>query len=93
MNSRLKKVLVWGIVGALFYFLLSHHIIFIGSNVKLLPKSHLTLEYTIFSTQGKTNESILGIDDLREDGIGELLVEMGKMSQEQLDLFLERYEE
>jgi hypothetical protein len=93
MNSRLKKVLVWGIVGALFYFLLSYHIIFIGSNVKLLKKSHLTLEYTVFSTQGKTNESILGIDDLREDGIGELLVEMGKMSQEQLDLFLEKYEE
>jgi hypothetical protein len=93
MNSRLKKVLVWGIVGALFYFLLSHHIIFIGSNVKLLKKSHLTLEYTVFSTQGKTNESILGIDDLREDGIGEILVEMGKMSQEQLDLFLEKYEE
>jgi hypothetical protein len=91
MKSKLKKAIVWGIVGCAFYFLLSHHIIFIGSKVKLLRKSNLTLEYTIFSTQGKGNASIIGIDQLREDGIGELLVEMGKMSQEELDRLLDKY--
>jgi len=93
MNNRLKKAFVWGIIGAVFYFLLSHHIVFVGSTPKLLKKSRLTLEYTFFSTQGKTNESILGVDELREDGIGELLVEMGKMSEAELDRLIEKYEE
>ena len=93
MKNKLKRAVIWGIVGAIFYFLLSYHILFIGSSVKLLKKSHLTLEYTIFSTQGKTNESILGVDDLRKDGIGQLLVDMGKISQDELDLLLERFEE
>lgn len=91
MKGKLKKAIVWGIVGALFYFLLNHHIIFIGSKVRLLKKSNLTLEYTIFSTQGKSNESIMSIDQLREDGIGEILVEMGRMSQGELDRLLEKY--
>jgi hypothetical protein len=93
MKSKLKKGLAWGILGAVFYFLLSYHIVFIGSNIKLLKKSRLTLEYTLFSTQGKTNESILRVDDLRRDGIGQLLVDEGKMSQKELDRFLERYED
>jgi hypothetical protein len=93
MKSKLKKALVWGILGAVFYFLLSYHIVFIGSSIRLLKKSHLTLEYTIFSTQGKTNESILGVEDLRKDGIGHLLVDMGKLSEDELDRLLERYEE
>ena len=93
MKNRLKKTLIWGIVGAIFYFLLSYHIIFIGSSLRLLKKSHLTLEYTIFSTQGKTNESIVGVEDMRKDGIGQLLVDMGKLSEDQLDLLLQKYEE
>lgn len=91
MKSKLKKTIIWGIVGGFFYFLLSHHIIFVGTKAKLLKKSNLTLEYTIFSTQGKNNASILDIGPLREDGIGELLVEMGKMSQAELDRLLEKY--
>ena len=93
MKSKLKKGLVWGIVGAVFYFLLSYHIVFIGSSIRLLKKSHLTLEYTIFSTQGKTNESILGVEEMREDGIGELLVDMGKLSEDELNRLLQKYEE
>ena len=91
MKSRLKKTIIWGIIGGVFYFFLSHHIIFIGSKVKLLKKSNLTLEYTIFSTQGKSNQSIIGVDQLREDGIGELLVDMGRMSEEELDRLLDKY--
>ena len=93
MKSKLKKGLVWGIVGAVFYFLLSYHIVFIGSSIRLLKKSQLTLEYTIFSTQGKTNESILGVEEMREDGIGELLVDMGKLSEDELNRLLQKYEE
>lgn len=91
MIRRLKKMLIWGCIGGVGYFLLSHHIIFVGSNVRLLKKSRLTLEDTFFSTQGKTWESVLANDKLRIDGIGELLVDMGKLTKEQLEQLLERY--
>lgn len=93
MSKRIKKTILWGAVVALFYFLLSHHIVFVGSNIRLLRKSHLTLEYTIFSTQGKTNESIMDVDQMRRDGIGDLLVSMGRMSQEQLNRLLAKYQQ
>jgi hypothetical protein len=91
MQSRFRTIVIWGIIGGIFYFLLSHHIIFVGPKIKLLKKSNLTLEYTVFSTQGKTNASIIAIDQLRQNGMGELLVEMGKMSVEELDRLLDKY--
>ena len=88
-----NKIIVFAIVGVVFYFLLSYHFIIINNGIKLLKKSSLTLEYTIYSAKGKPNEVIMAIDDLREDGIGDLLVEMGKMSEQQLELIMMKYEE
>jgi hypothetical protein len=90
MNQGLKKLIIWAVIIACGYFVLSHHFIFIGSEMRLLKKSHLTLEYTFFSTQGKSIESIMNVDDLRKDGIGKLLVEAGKITEEQLDAILEK---
>jgi hypothetical protein len=91
MQKGLKKLILWAVIIACGYFILSNHFIFIGSDLRILKKSHLTLEYTIFSTQGKSLESILNVDDLRKDGIGRLLVEKGKITDEQLDAMLEKY--
>jgi hypothetical protein len=91
MQKGLKKLVLWAVILACGYFVLSQHFIFIGSDLRLLKKSHLTLEYTIFSTQGKSIESIMNVDDLRKDGIGDLLVEKGKITQDQLDAVLEKY--
>ena len=88
-----NKIIVFSIVGVVLYFLLSYHFIIIDNGVKLLKKSSLTLEYTIYSAKGKTNAMIMSIDDLREDGIGDLLVEMKKMSEQQLELIMLKYEE
>jgi hypothetical protein len=88
-----NKIIVFSIVGVVLYFLLSYHFIIIDNGVKMLKKSSLTLEYTIYSAKGKTNEVIMAIDDLREDGIGDLLVEMKKMSEQQLELIMLKYEE
>ena len=88
-----KKLLIWVIVGAVIYSLLSYHFIFVENTVKLLKKSSLTLNYTLFSTKGKTNESILSIDELREDGIGDLLVEAGRLTEEELEVLLSKIEE
>ena len=84
--------MIWLIVGAVIYSLLSYHFIFVGNTIKLLKKSSLTLNYTLFSTKGKTNESILSIDELREDGIGKLLVEAGRLTEEELERLLEKIE-
>jgi hypothetical protein len=91
MNQGLKRLIIWAVIIACGYFVLSHHFIFIGSDMRILKKSHLTLEYTFFSTQGKSIESIMNVDDMRKDGIGDLLVESGKITQDQLDAILEKY--
>jgi hypothetical protein len=58
----------------------------------LLRKSSLTLEYTFFNAKGKTPTTILSYDDLREDGIGELLIEMGKLNEDQYSRLMRKYE-
>ena len=88
-----KKLLIWAIAGAVVYFVLSYHFIFVENSIKLLKKSRLTLNYTLFSTKGKTNESILSIDELREDGIGDLLVEAGRLTEQELESLLNKIEE
>ena len=87
--SMKKKFILLFIVGAIFYFLLSYHIIIIERNIRLLKKSTLTLEYTIFSVKGKSNKNILAIDILRKNGIGDILIEEGLMSEEEKVLILE----
>lgn len=91
MQKGLKKLIIWVVILACGYFILSYHFIFIGSDLRLLKKSKLTLECTVFSTQGKSIESIMNVDDMRKDGIGDLLVEAGKITQDQLDAILEMY--
>ncbi len=91
MQKTLKKLVIWVIIAVCGYFILSNHFIFIGKDLRVLKKSHLTLEYTIFSTQGKSIESIMDVDELRKDGIGKLLVEAGKTTEDQLEVILEKY--
>ena len=91
--DRLKKLLIWAVVGAAFYFVLNFHFILIRNNIKLLKKSRLTLDYTIYSAKGKKLESIIAIRELRRDGIGQLLVDEGLMSEDDLQRLMERYED
>ena len=87
-----KNILIWGAILGLFYFVLGNHFIIMGSGIKLLKKSSLTLNYTIFSTNGKTNQKILDVDELREDGVGDLLVEAGHMTDAEYERLMMRYE-
>jgi len=88
-----KKIFLWGILGGALYFLLSYHVIFDGLHVTLLQKSKRDLNYTFFSIQGKDPRKILGIDELREDGIADVLVERGKISYQMAETLLARYQE
>jgi hypothetical protein len=83
----IKKAIIVVILGGILYFLLSYHFIFFGRTVKLLKKSERTLSYTIYNTTGRTPESILKVEPLYRAGIGELLVDMGVMTKEKLELY------
>ena len=85
----LKKMVIWAVVIFIGYFFLAHHFIFVNSTVKLLKKSHLTLNYTFFNAKGKSNKTILEVDELREDGIGDILVQMGRLTDDELVDLLE----
>lgn len=88
-----KKILLWGIIAGAAYTLMSYHFIFIGKKVRMLKKSEPTLNYTFFSLSGKTNAKILSIDQLHEDGVADLLVELGKMTEEEKQRFMSSYHE
>jgi hypothetical protein len=82
---KIKKLFVWACVIGVGYFVMANHFIFVGSTPKILKKTKLSMDYTFFSTQGKTNKSILQVDELRKAGVGELLVRMGKISEGELE--------
>lgn len=87
----LKKFVFWVVIVAIAYFVLAYHYILVGRSVVPLKKASLTLNYTIYNTKGKTNKTIMANKELREDGIGNLLVEAGKMTPEELDKWMEFY--
>ena len=89
----LKKILIVAIFCAAFYFLLSYHFIIVGRSIKLLKKSTLTLNYTFYSLAGKTKVTIISNDTLREDGIGDLLVELGMISESEKELLEAKFDE
>ena len=88
-----KKLIIFAIIAGIFYGLMSYHFIFFGKSVKLLKKSVLTLENTVYSTRGKSIEKILSEEMLWDSGIGELLVKEGMMSEEALDMYKQKLEE
>ncbi len=91
MWQKIKIYVLLIFLGAAGYFLLSYHIIYFGNTVKFLNKSKLTSENTFISAANKSAESILCIDTLREAGIGNILVEMGRISPQEKKLLEERF--
>lgn len=90
----LKKIISYILLvflGAAGYFLLNYHIIFSGTTFKLLNKSKLTSEYTFINTSNKSAESLMRIDTLREAGIGNVLVEMGRLSEEERESLEQKF--
>jgi hypothetical protein len=92
MLKTLKKYMLWAIIGGAFYFLMSYHIVFHGREVHLLEKATLSLEYTFFSLKDKKMSNIMKIDALRQDGIGDLLVELGLMTDEEKFAWEQKFE-
>jgi hypothetical protein len=83
MNSRIKQYILIAVLAVAAYFMMSNHFIFYGTNLHLLKKPTLHLNYTFFSIKEKRPRSVMKIDYLREAGIGDLLVELGMINQQQ----------
>jgi hypothetical protein len=86
MLSRIKQYLFMATLIGIAYFILAHHFIFHGRDFWILKKDELTLEYTFFSIKDVSESAILEIQPLRSAGIGEILVEQDRLSEN------ERYE-
>ena len=82
MLQTIKKYILIGLLAYGVYFVLDHHFLFQGKNVYLLKKSEPSLKYTFFNMTDRKTESILKIDELRQDGVGDLLVELGMITEE-----------
>ena len=90
---RITKTIIWIGVGGVLYLVASNHFIYFGgSTIKLLKKKQLTFSRTFFSTSLKTNKAILADDVLREAGMADLLIRMGRMSKEEEVRFLKKLE-
>jgi hypothetical protein len=84
MLKVIKKYIWYGVIILFVYALLAYHYIYVGGkDVRFLKKEHLNLRYTFYSLQGKSPESILKIDVLRYAGIGDILVDIGMVDEEQ----------
>ena len=91
MNSRIKQYILIVIVAAAGYFIMSNHIIFNGADFHLLKKTSLHLHYTFYSIKQKKPKVIMKIDYLREAGIGDLLVDMGIINEEEKSRLENKY--
>lgn len=100
MWSRIKQYLLIAAGIAVVYFFLSNHIIFdpnaddwLDLDIYLLKKDSLHLHYTFYSLSNKRAETIMKVDYLREDGIGELLVDIGMLTEEERSRLESKYDE
>lgn len=92
MIQRLKQYLLYAVIIAAGYFLLSHHFIYYNKKISLLPKEKLTMEYTFYSLDNKRVDTILKVDILRYAGIGDILEEWDLISQEERVMLEDRYD-
>jgi hypothetical protein len=89
MWSRIKTYLILAVIGGAVYFLMNHHVIFYGQeasviqNVYFLKKTKPNLHYTFFSLHQKKPDAVMKIAQLRENGIGDLLVQLGLISEQE----------
>ena len=81
MIQRLKQYAIMAAAAFALWAILDNHFIFEGHHVHLLKKSELNLHDTFVSLNNKRPETIMKNDRLREAGIGDLMVELGMLTE------------
>jgi hypothetical protein len=83
MLQRLKQYFLIALAAAALYFVLDNHFIFQKNHFYLLRKTTLNLHDTFVSLDNKRPETIMESEYLREAGIGDLMVELGMLTDEE----------
>ena len=92
MGKRIKQYIYTAMILGAAYFFLSRHILFYGKDYYLLNKEELTLEYTFYSIAEKAPETIMEIDPLRRAGVGQILVDLDIITDDERYDLEEYYE-
>ena len=91
MKQRLKQYALIAVAAFALWCILDNHFIFEGRHVHLLKKNELNLHDTFVSLHNKRPETILQNDRLREAGIGDLLVEIGMLTEDEKEKLESKY--
>ena len=83
MRQQLTKYFFIAILLGIGYFFATYHVIIQNRNFYILKKPYMTFEYTFYNITNRDPEDIMRVDMLREQGIGELLVELGLLTETQ----------
>ncbi len=89
-TGKIKKMIFLALLLYGGYFLLANHIIFIENKPHILPKAKLNLNHTFTSIASRKEikykmlVNIIRPADLRNAGLGELLVKTGMISDDEL---------
>jgi len=91
MKQRLKQYLLIALAAAAVYFVLDNHFIMKKNRFYLLQKISLNLHDTFVSLDNKRPETIMENDNLRDAGIGDLLVELRMLTDEKKSQLESKY--
>ena len=92
MKQRLNQYALIAAAAALLWFVLDNHFIIDGHRVHLLKKETLNLHDTFVSLDNKRPESIMRNERLRKAGIGDLLVELGLITEDEKSLLESKFD-
>ncbi len=88
MVQMLKKFLIGCVVIGIVWFFSAHHLVIFGKKIKLLKKKEFTFSETFVSTKTDKLTTVKALlrkhPESRRDGLGDLLVEMGMLTDERL---------
>lgn len=81
MRQQLTKYFFIAVLLGIGYFFSIYHVIIMNNDFYLLKKPYLTFEYTFYNITNRKPEDVMRVDMLREDGIGDLMVELGLLTE------------
>jgi hypothetical protein len=91
MMQRLKQYLLIALAAAALYFVMDNHFVMKKNRFYLLQKTSLNLNDTFVSLDNKRPETIMENDDLRDAGIGDLMVQLGMLTDEKKSQLESKY--
>ena len=92
MRQRLKQYLLIALAAAALWFVMDNHFVFYGRQIHLLKKTSLDLHDTFVSLNNERPETILKNDWLREAGLGDLMVELKLLNEEEKERLESKYD-